>query len=89
MASVGFVLVKAALHRGVENPDDIEALGLSVYASVPKSDMQQGFEKRMKRRKSDELTLLAEYNPADLSIEALRGLRTSLHFAMMEAKTIS
>ncbi len=86
MASVGFVLVKAALHRGVENPDDIEALGLSVYASVPKSDMQQGFEKRMKRRKSDELTLLAEYNPADLSIEALRGLRTSLHFAMMEAK---
>nr|BCN22293.1 putative tyrosine protein kinase [Vibrio mimicus] len=86
MASVGFVLVKAALHRGVENPDDIEALGLSVYASVPVSEMQLGFEKRMKRRKSDELTLLAEYNPADFSIEALRGLRTSLHFAMMEAK---
>lgn len=51
MASVGFVLVKAALHRGVENPDDIEALGLSVYASVPKSEMQQGFDKLMKRRK--------------------------------------
>ncbi len=30
--------------------------------------------------------LLAKENPADLSIEALRGLRTSLHFAMMEAK---
>ncbi|EOA6574749.1 polysaccharide biosynthesis tyrosine autokinase [Vibrio cholerae] len=86
MASVGFVLVKAALHRGVENPDDIEALGLSVYASVPKSEMQQGFDKLMKRRKKDEITLLAEYNPADLSIEALRGLRTSLYFAMMEAK---
>lgn len=86
MASVGFVLVKAALHRGVENPDDIEALGLSVYASVPVSEMQQGFDKRKKRAKSDELSLLAEYNPADLSIEALRGLRTSLHFAMMEAK---
>ncbi|EGQ7970262.1 polysaccharide biosynthesis tyrosine autokinase [Vibrio cholerae] len=86
MASVGFVLVKSALHRGVENPDDIEALGLSVYASVPKSEMQQDFDKLMKRRKKDELTLLAEYNPADLSIEALRGLRTSLHFAMMEAK---
>ncbi|MCP6629544.1 tyrosine-protein kinase, partial [Klebsiella pneumoniae] len=25
-------------------------------------------------------------NPADLAIEAIRGLRTSLHFAMMEAK---
>lgn len=31
-------------------------------------------------------TLLAESNPADLSIEALRALRTSMHFAMMEAK---
>ena len=31
-------------------------------------------------------SLLAEFNPADLSIEALRGLRTSMHFAMMEAK---
>ncbi|EIN4363800.1 polysaccharide biosynthesis tyrosine autokinase, partial [Vibrio parahaemolyticus] len=29
---------------------------------------------------------LANANPADLSIEALRGLRTSLHFAMLEAK---
>ncbi|TVU70732.1 polysaccharide biosynthesis tyrosine autokinase [Cobetia crustatorum] len=29
--------------------------------------------------------LLAIRNPADLSIEGLRGLRTSLHFAMMEA----
>ncbi|MGS0467721.1 GNVR domain-containing protein [Cobetia marina] len=29
--------------------------------------------------------LLAVRNPADLSIEGLRGLRTSLHFAMMEA----
>ncbi|MGC5209366.1 AAA family ATPase, partial [Escherichia coli] len=25
-------------------------------------------------------------NPADLAIEAIRGLRTSLHFAMMEAR---
>ena len=30
--------------------------------------------------------LLAASNPADLSIEALRSLPTSLHFAMMEAK---
>lgn len=86
--SVGVVLVKAALHRGVENPDDIEQLGLSVYASVPKSIMQLEFaEKINKKRKSlQEMMLLAESNPADLSIEALRGLRTSLHFAMLEAK---
>ncbi|WP_295038815.1 polysaccharide biosynthesis tyrosine autokinase [Salinicola sp.] len=29
--------------------------------------------------------LLAARNPADVSVEALRGLRTSLHFAMLEA----
>ena len=29
---------------------------------------------------------LAIENPADIAIEAIRSLRTSLHFAMMEAK---
>jgi tyrosine-protein kinase Etk/Wzc len=85
--SVVFVLVKAALHKGVESPDQIEAIGLAVYASVPKSVLQLEIANNAKRRKqSKEQSLLAELNPADLSIEALRGLRTSLHFAMMEAK---
>ncbi|MBY7868091.1 polysaccharide biosynthesis tyrosine autokinase [Vibrio fluvialis] len=88
MLSVAFVLVKTALHRGVENPDDIEQIGLSVYASVPKSNLQLELFNKLKRhrKQNQELTLLAESNPADLSVEALRGLRTSLHFAMMEAK---
>ena len=30
--------------------------------------------------------VLAVENPADIAIEAIRGLRTSLHFAMMEAR---
>ena len=87
MLSVAFVLVKAALHKGVESPDEIEAIGLAVYASVPKSVLQLDIaNKAMRQKKSKEQPLLAELNPADLSIEALRGLRTSLHFAMMEAK---
>jgi len=88
MLSVAFVLVKAALHRGVETPDQIEQIGLSVYASVPKSTTQLALADKLKRKgKSNrELALLAESSPADLSIEALRGLRTSLHFAMLEAK---
>ncbi|HAS6349095.1 TPA: polysaccharide biosynthesis tyrosine autokinase [Vibrio vulnificus] len=86
--SVAFVLVKAALHRGVETPDQIEQIGLSVYASVPKSSLQLALAEKIKRKGkyNQEMALLAETNPADLSIEALRGLRTSLHFAMMEAK---
>ncbi|RZQ33474.1 polysaccharide biosynthesis tyrosine autokinase [Vibrio vulnificus] len=87
MLSVALVLVKAAFHRGVENPDEIEQIGLSVYASVPKSNLQLELANKLARKKRNtDLTLLAESNPADLSIEALRGLRTSLHFAMMEAK---
>ncbi len=87
MLSVALVLVKAAFHKGVESPDQIEAIGLAVYASVPKSVLQLEIANNAKRKKqSKEQSLLAEVNPADLSIEALRGLRTSLHFAMMEAK---
>ncbi len=88
MISVAFVLVRAALHRGVENPNDIEQIGLSVYASIPKSSLQLELFNKLKRHRKQnrDLTLLAESNPADLSVEALRGLRTSLHFAMMEAK---
>ncbi|MEZ8464780.1 polysaccharide biosynthesis tyrosine autokinase [Vibrio splendidus] len=89
MLSVAFVLVKAAFHRGVESPDQIEQIGLPVYAAVPKSDLQIELTNRFKSKKKQTQgtqALLAESNPADLSVEALRGLRTSLHFAMLEAK---
>jgi len=86
--AVVIVLLRAAFHRGVENPDEIEAIGLPVYASIPMSDWQIELEKKQKGKKTltVEETLLTVSNPADLSIEALRSLRTSLHFAMMEAK---
>ncbi|WP_417884411.1 polysaccharide biosynthesis tyrosine autokinase [Vibrio rumoiensis] len=88
LLSVAYVLLRAAMHKGVETPDQIEELGLSVYASVPKSELQMNLAEKIKRRRSNsqEMNLLAELNPADLAIEALRGLRTSLHFAMMGAK---
>ncbi len=86
--SVCVALITAAFNRGVENPDDVEAIGLPVYASLPLSDLQMQIEKKAKKQRglSPKEALLAEANPADLSIEALRSLRTSLHFAMMEAK---
>ncbi|HDM8144953.1 TPA: polysaccharide biosynthesis tyrosine autokinase [Vibrio harveyi] len=86
MVAVAFVLVKTAFHRGVTSPDEIEQTGISVYASVPKSVQQLEVASKLKCKSNKDLLLLAEENPADLSIEALRGLRTSLHFAMMEAK---
>ncbi|AXV66469.1 polysaccharide biosynthesis tyrosine autokinase [Pseudoalteromonas lipolytica] len=88
MLAVAIVLIQKAIHKGVEDPNEIEALGLPVYASVPYSDYQDkltGFSKAKKGRNKPK-TILAVDNPADLSIEALRSLRTSLHFAMMESK---
>ncbi|PSW11192.1 tyrosine-protein kinase [Photobacterium rosenbergii] len=88
MVGVGIAILRGYFNRGVENPDEIEAIGLPVYASVPMSDWQIELEKKQKSKKQLTVqdTLLAVSNPADLSIEALRSLRTSLHFAMMEAK---
>ncbi|TVU83835.1 polysaccharide biosynthesis tyrosine autokinase [Pseudoalteromonas neustonica] len=87
MLAVAIVLVQKAMHKGIEDPNEIEAIGLPVYASVPYSDYQEklaGFGARKAKNKPK--SILALDNPADLSIEALRSLRTSLHFAMMEAK---
>ncbi|MFA0441923.1 polysaccharide biosynthesis tyrosine autokinase [Vibrio sp. 10N.222.51.C12] len=87
MFAIGVALIRTLLHKGVEAPDEIEAIGLPVYASVPRSDLQLELSATIKKGAVSRGTmLLAESNPADLSIEALRGLRTSLHFAMMEAK---
>ncbi|MBB1399453.1 polysaccharide biosynthesis tyrosine autokinase [Pseudoalteromonas sp. SG44-8] len=88
MFAVAIVLVQKAMRKGVEDANEIEAIGLPVYASVPYSDYQDkltGFSNARKARNKPK-SILALDNPADLSIEALRSLRTSLHFAMMEAK---
>lgn len=86
MAGVAWVLARAALHKGVESPDQLEKEGLAVYATVPKSDAQikLGSSKVSKQplRASNPLAL---EHPADLAVESLRSLRTSLHFAMLDA----
>ncbi|TMP36636.1 polysaccharide biosynthesis tyrosine autokinase [Pseudoalteromonas rubra] len=89
LLAVAIVLIQKSLHKGIEDPSEIEALGLPVYASVPYSEYQvklTGFAKARKGKTAKAKSILAVDNPADLSIEALRSLRTSLHFAMMEAK---
>ncbi len=89
MLAVAIVLVQKALRKGIEDPAEIEALGLPVYASVPFSEYQvklTGFAKARKGKVAKAKSILAMDNPADLSVEALRSLRTSLHFAMLEAK---
>lgn len=89
---VGWVLIARALHRGIENPDDLEDLGLPVYASVPlatsglrdRIKKQRLFQKQtpLQLRKRD---LVAVYEPGDPVVESIRGLRTSLHFGLLES----
>ncbi|HEP1062496.1 polysaccharide biosynthesis tyrosine autokinase [Klebsiella aerogenes] len=88
--SVGLVLLRVFLRRGIESPEQLEELGISVYASVPVSEVQAkkalGNRGLRKKQSINSLDFLAIRNPADLAIESIRGLRTSLHFAMMEAR---
>ncbi|MBF7053195.1 polysaccharide biosynthesis tyrosine autokinase [Halomonas sp. KAO] len=90
MLGVGIVLLRGLLNRGVESPEQIESAGLPVYATVPLSDEQRKLVRRVKHRRDRQARevvsgVLAERHLADTSIEALRSLRTSLHFAMLEA----
>lgn len=84
--SIGLVLLRQLLNRGVEDPSQIEEIGLPVYASIPVSPGQQSDSVRGKFRADGKLHLLAVKDPADLAVEAVRSLRTSLHFARLEAK---
>ncbi|GJK40021.1 polysaccharide biosynthesis tyrosine autokinase [Escherichia coli] len=86
--SIGAVLIQIFLRRGIESPEQLEELGINVYATIPVSEyLSKKRVKGIKQSKLDgsEAFLILE-NPADIAIEALRGLRTSLHFAMMEAR---
>lgn len=85
--SVGLVLLRVFLRRGIESPEAIEDIGLNVYASIPVSEwLSKKIEQGRRRNKNDNGGFLALENPADLAIEAIRSLRTSLHFAMLEAQ---
>lgn len=90
IVSILVVIIKTVLHRGIENPAELEEAGINVYSSVPLSEWQQKKDragqlnsKKAKNRASD---LLVLSNPTDLAVEAMRSLRTSLHFAMLESK---
>lgn len=87
--SVGIVLLRAFINRGVEVPEQLESIGLPVYATVPLSDDQQKLVRKSRSHSRNGHVIkgiLSVERPTDIAIEALRGLRTSLHFAMMESK---
>ena len=92
MLSVLFVLLRSAFNPGIKSTQEFQDIGLNVLAAIPVSQLQlendsgkKGLNKNLNNHSNDELFLAID-QPTDLSIEALRSLRTSLHFAMMSAK---
>ncbi|WP_323751974.1 polysaccharide biosynthesis tyrosine autokinase [Marinobacter sp.] len=86
LLAVIIVLLRAAFNRGLVSPEQLEELDLPVYATIPLSEEEKRRNEKAKQSRGKRANggLLAVRNPADLSIEAIRSLRTSLHFAMME-----
>jgi len=88
--SVGFILIRSFLQRGIESPEELEKAGVNVYATIPMSEVNVSSSGKTKSKVraggQEKISFLAIDNPSDLSIEAIRSLRTSLHFAMIESK---
>lgn len=78
---VALVLLRAWLHRGVQDAEQIEKLGLPVFATVNYVLTAES----SRSNKTDRLPILAITDPTNLAIEAFRSLRTSLHFGMLDA----
>ena len=79
---VGIVLLRRLRRRGITGAQEIEKVGLPVFATVGFAADAVNAQKR-----KGLLPIMAITNPDDLVIEALRSLRTSLHFGMLDAKT--
>lgn len=78
-------LLKKMLHNGIRDASQIEnGLDLPVYATVPRSPIQQNRIKLLKKNKT--IPILAVKDNADIAIESLRSMRTAIYFALSSAK---
>ncbi|WP_151828260.1 polysaccharide biosynthesis tyrosine autokinase [Acinetobacter oleivorans] len=78
-------LLRNMLRTGIKDSGQIEnELDLPVYATVPRSPIQESRIKILKKKKS--IPILAVKNSDDIAIESLRSIRTAIHFALASAK---
>ncbi|MGN7910822.1 polysaccharide biosynthesis tyrosine autokinase [Enterobacter sp. 22466] len=82
----GVILLRNMLIKGIKQPAELEKRGIPVHAVVP---LAPELTKSRRCRaittyQSDEL--LVKSSPTSLAVEAIRGLRTSLHFAMLKSE---
>lgn len=85
LASLALIWLIRSLRKVVEDPDKIEKqIGLPIYATVPHSKAEVALARNFKNGRTKN-TLLALSQPEDDAVESLRSLRTTLHFALLDA----
>lgn len=78
-------LMRKMLRTGIKDSAQIEnELDLPVYATVPRSPVQESRIKLLKKKKT--IPILSIKNSDDIAIESLRSMRTAIHFALANAK---
>jgi tyrosine-protein kinase Etk/Wzc len=84
LVSLVVIWLLRSLRVLVEDPEVIESqLGLPVYATVPHSKAEVDLNRKAQFGTGE---LLAILYPQDDAVESLRGLRTTLHFALLDAQ---
>ena len=85
-----YFIIKSVFNRGISNTETFEHLGVDVLASIPLSLVQKNkdglFVRTNKKKNARTDFLLAQNLPTDPAVEAIRALRTSVYFTLMEAK---
>lgn len=72
-----YVIAREFFNNKIKSTEDIDALGVNVYATIPFSP----YEKKL--IDAGNKSPLAIENPADTAVEAIRSLRTSVYFSVM------
>ncbi len=76
----GLVFLRHIRRNAIQSPQEIEAIGLAVFATINRSALA---EKHAKNRKQQ--PILALVAPDAIEVEAIRSLRSGLHFTMFDA----
>lgn len=78
-------LLRHMMRSGIKDAAQIEnELDIPVYATVPRSAVQESRVKLLKKKKS--IPILAVKDSDDIAVESIRSIRTTIHFSLTEAK---
>lgn len=80
--AVGLIFLRHNLSKEIDSPEDLARLPIPVFAVVPFSRYQSKMEGS--QRKKARFGLLAREHGSELAIEAIRSLRTNLHFSLQD-----